>query len=441
MSIGDGVKIKLTFDQPLMRSSIDGLYPIPAGGYKQVAVDLSEASVTAKNVYSSSYLASNVKDGSTSTYWRGNTQENYLQFTLPKPKIITSFRVYMSSYYAKTLSLYASSDNSNWVDLTGTLDGSSGMTGWYEFSVPNETAYKYYRVNTHTGYSTTRIYIYEVDLCESVPVGNEKYFTVSVPVLNYDNGEQIIDTTKTVDSVKAFSVVGDLLDLASGGYQNIISTDNVLAFASGSTALSGFAEYEIEDVGLVSNVLETLVSWAQEAPEGTTILVLAKLNDGEYTECVNGEPIPCIENGTDLTNGVLYVKIEMERTDTAVLPSLTDFYLEVRDVQDPYSAVLTLPMGNQNSIQNAVEDVTVHYDGHGFLRGKGGGVQPFDFAFTPTELTYKGDQNDDEHVEISDITAEGKLIQVHYTDLQSGDEHVEISNITAVGVLTHIDDI
>ncbi len=441
MSIGDGVKIKLTFDQPLVRSSIDGLYPIPAGGYKQVAIDLSGASVSAKNVYSSSNPASNVKDGSTSTYWRGTTADNYLRFTLKEAKVITSFRVYMSSYYAKTLSLYGSNDGSNWVDLSGVLEGSTGTSKWYEFTVTNETAYKYYRVNTLTGYSSTQIYIYEVELCESVPVGNEKYFTVTVPVLNYDNGEQIIDTTKTVDSVKAFSVVGDLLDLASGGYQSLMSTDNVLAFASGSTALSGVAEYEIEDVGLVTNVLETLVSWAQEAPEGSTIRVLAKMNDGEYMECENGEPLPCIESGTDLTNSVLYVKIEMERTETTAKPSLTDFYLEVRDVQDPYSAVLTLPMGNQNSIQNAVGDVTVHYDGHGFLRGKGGGVQPFDFAFTPTDLIYKGDQWDEEHIEISDITAEGNLIEVQYTDVQSGDEHIEISNITAVGVLTHIDDI
>lgn len=442
MSIGDGVKIKLTFDQPLMRSSVDGLYPIPAGGYRQAAIDLSKAAVAAKNVYSSSYPAANVKDGSTSTYWRGTTQENYLRFTLSEPKVITSFRVYMSSYYAKTLSFYGSEDGSNWVDLTGVLDGSTGTSKWYEFDVPNQTAYKYYRVNTLTGSSTTQIYIYEVELCESVPVGNEKYFTVTVPKLDYSTGvEQTVDSVKTVESVKAFCTVGDILDLSTGVYDSLISTDNVLAFASASTALTGVAEYAIEDVGSVSEVLSSLVTWEQEAPEGSTVRVLAKLNDGEYTECENGKPFPFISEGSDLTNGVLYVKIEMERTATTEKPSITDLYLEVLDVRDPYSALLTLPIGNQNSIQNAVGDVTVHYDGHGFIRGEGGGVQPFDFAFTPTALTYKGDQWDEEHIEISDITAEGNLIAVQYTDVQSGDEHIEISNITAVGVLTHIDDI
>lgn len=442
MSIGDGVKIKMTFDQKLLRASVDGLYPIPAGGYKQVPISMENATVTALNQYSTSYPPSNVKDGSTSSYWRGTTGENWLMFKLEEPKVITSYRVYMSSYYALTLSLYGGDDGQNWVGIGGVQEGSTGTSGWYEFTAPNDKAYKYYRLNTLTAYSTTRINIYEVELCETAPVGNEKYFSVTVPKLDYSTGlKQIVDSVKAVESVKEFCTVGDILDLSSGMYQSLMSYDNVLKFANASTGLTGFAEYEIQDVGFVSDVLSSLVKWSQETPQGSSVRVLAKLNDGEYAECENGKPFPCISKGSDLTNGVLYVKIEMERTAPTDQPSITDFYIEVLDVKDPYSALLTLPVGNQNSIQNAVGDVTVHYDGHGFIRGEGGGVQPFDFAFTPTDLTYKGDQNDNEHVEIADITADGKLIRVEYTDAKSGDEHVEISNITAVGVLTHIDDI
>lgn len=42
-----------------------------------------------------------------------------------------------------------------------------------------------------------------------------------------------------------------------------------------------------------------------------------------------------------------------------------------------------------------------------------------------------------EHVEISDITADGKLTKITYTDTKADDEHIEISQINATGALLY----
>lgn len=101
--------------------------------------------------------------------------------------------------------------------------------------------------------------------------------------------------------------------------------------------------------------------------------------------------------------------------------------------------ILTLPSGNVNSIQNAAGDVTVSYAG-GTLAGEGGAVEQFELDFTPEDLIFKGDQNDAEHIEISNISATGTLMHIYYTDTKT-DEHIEIANITATGTLTNIHDI
>lgn len=42
-----------------------------------------------------------------------------------------------------------------------------------------------------------------------------------------------------------------------------------------------------------------------------------------------------------------------------------------------------------------------------------------------------------EHIEIGDITAQGELTRIYYTDAKSGDEHIEIGDITAQGALLY----
>lgn len=102
---------------------------------------------------------------------------------------------------------------------------------------------------------------------------------------------------------------------------------------------------------------------------------------------------------------------------------------------------IILTMNPLERFESAAGDITVTYDGTGGLMGDGGPVEPFTVSFAPAELIPKPDQNDEEHIEISDITATGTLTRIYYTDVQSGGEHLEIVGITATGVLTHIHDI
>lgn len=102
---------------------------------------------------------------------------------------------------------------------------------------------------------------------------------------------------------------------------------------------------------------------------------------------------------------------------------------------------LVLNMEPLQRFESAAGDITVAYDGLGTLSGDSGAVEAFSVTFTPTELAPKPDQNDEEHIEISSITATGTLTEIQYQDAQAGAEHIEITGITATGVLTHINDI
>jgi hypothetical protein len=67
-------------------------------------------------------------------------------------------------------------------------------------------------------------------------------------------------------------------------------------------------------------------------------------------------------------------------------------------------------------------------------------VAAFSKTFSPTELVPKPDQNGQEHIAITSITANGTLTKIYYTNAKA-EEHISITGITAVGVLTHINDI
>lgn len=99
-----------------------------------------------------------------------------------------------------------------------------------------------------------------------------------------------------------------------------------------------------------------------------------------------------------------------------------------------------LIMADLTRFESAVE-LTVAYDGLGTLSGDSGAVEAFSVTFTPTELAPKPDQNDEEHIEISSITATGTLTEIQHKDAQVGGEHLEIVGITATGTLTHVDNI
>lgn len=200
MSIANGRKIAIRFTQPLI-GNVTGLNP-PVG-YKKSLLDLSKAVVTTLNQYSTSYTGAKAIDGSTSTYWRGTTAVNWLKLQLPEAKCVTQIRLYLSSYYIKTFTFSGSNDGLTWVQLGGEYTAASSTTAqWYTFTIENPESYLYYRIDTLTAYSTSRIYLYELDLYEDTPVGNETKFTVSFDEYNYVPGGTSSRKTRAVTSLE-----------------------------------------------------------------------------------------------------------------------------------------------------------------------------------------------------------------------------------------------
>lgn len=100
---------------------------------------------------------------------------------------------------------------------------------------------------------------------------------------------------------------------------------------------------------------------------------------------------------------------------------------------------LVLEMAPLTRFESAVGDITVAYSG-GSLVGEGGAVAAFTQNFSPSDLAYKGDQNDAEHIEMS-VTASGTLTKINYINTAPQDMgHIELS-VTAAGTLTNINDL
>lgn len=102
---------------------------------------------------------------------------------------------------------------------------------------------------------------------------------------------------------------------------------------------------------------------------------------------------------------------------------------------------LLITLDTTQRIDESWKPVVFAYDGTGSLTGYGRPVEAFEVAFEPQGIAYKGDQNDEEHIEIKSIEAVGTLIRVSYSDYSAPAEHIEITGIMATGILTHINDI
>lgn len=226
MSIADGEKIVIKFTQPLI-GNVLGLDPPVTSDV--VKADLSEAVVTTLNQYSSSYPGSNIIDGRTDTYWRGTTSSNWIQLQLEDAKIVQKLRLYMGSYYISSFKFYGSNDGSVWTQLGGTYSGASSTTGqWYSYTIENESAYLYYKLETVSGYSSSRIYLYELEMYEKVPAGNEMLFTVSFDEYEYVPGGKLLSETRRVVAIEQYPRVNMELDLTSGNTTNVCMKDGVI---------------------------------------------------------------------------------------------------------------------------------------------------------------------------------------------------------------------
>lgn len=203
---------------------------------------------------------------------------------------------------------------------------------------------------------------------------------------------------------------------------------------------SGFAEFVILSIQKISNVRRSKISWNENIPENTTLKVLSKLSEGTYAQCENGGEIVGIRVGQDLSAETLYIKVEMATNDPFKTPALDSIKLEISDQSDSKKIILNFPSGNVSSIQRAIGDITVVYDGTGTLKGEGGPALAFEQVFTPKELDPKNNPHIIEHID-ADIQATAVLKRVFYKNYSCKVEHVELSDMTASGVLTHVDDL
>lgn len=216
MAIADGQKIAIRFTQPLV-GNVLGLDP-PLG-YKKSKIGMSGAVASALNVYSTSYPASNAINGDTSTYWRGTTAVNWLQVKLQTTRVVTRIRLYLGSYYVKTFAISGSNDGETWTRLGDVYTAaSSSAAQWYTFDIDNGDAYLYYRIDTLTTYSST-VYIYELELYEDAPVGNETKFTVSFDEYDRVPGGVTSRVTRPVVRIEHFCSLNTAVDLSVGSFE------------------------------------------------------------------------------------------------------------------------------------------------------------------------------------------------------------------------------
>lgn len=219
MSIADGEKIVIKFTQALV-GNVLGLNPPVAS---DIALsDLSEAIATALNVYSSSYPASNVIDKNTGNYWRGTTISNWVQIQLKEPKIIQRLRLCLGSYYVSSFRFYGSNDAVTWTQIGGNYSAASDTTlRWYSYDVNNDASYLYYRIETLSGYNSSRVYIYEIELYEKIPAGNEKKFLISFDEYDFVPDGSTHRETRNVIAIEQYPRVNTEIDLSVGTMTNV----------------------------------------------------------------------------------------------------------------------------------------------------------------------------------------------------------------------------
>lgn len=201
----------------------------------------------------------------------------------------------------------------------------------------------------------------------------------------------------------------------------------------------------IDDLSEINQAINSYIEWEETNTENTNCVVSAALTDGsepepeDYTECINKSEIPVIISGADISDKTLYIKVDLSTSNIYETPLFGGLIIKV---QDKISAkIIRLTMDDLTKINNFIGEVSVVYDKFkGNLRGRGGTVESFTSLFLPEDLFNKPNQNDQENIEISNITATGNLIKVYYTETKA-EENISIADITATGVLTYINDL
>jgi len=159
-------------------------------------------------------------------------------------------------------------------------------------------------------------------------------------------------------------------------------------------------------------------------------------SDGAKIEITFDQPIT-----SDASGNQSYFTVTAKEYTYVPGGELVDVVKAVKSVTNKDSigsTAIILEMEPLQRFESAVGEITVAYSG-GNLQGKNGLVESLSQTFTPTELIYKGDQNDQEHIEFSSISGTGALILVKYFESTNQDQgHISVEDITASGALTNV---
>lgn len=102
---------------------------------------------------------------------------------------------------------------------------------------------------------------------------------------------------------------------------------------------------------------------------------------------------------------------------------------------------ISLPPGNQDSLQGCGDTVTIRYTG-ATLAGENGPLLGFSQSFTVSGVDYRGNQFLPEAVELADATQTVTLTRVYYSDAQAPAEHVAgLADASMTWSLTKVEDI
>jgi hypothetical protein len=157
---------------------------------------------------------------STSDYWRSNstTAPQWVGVDLYSTKKIGRMKVYLSSNPPNAFVLQGSNDGTTYSDVySGNF---ANTTGWQTFDF-TPADYRYWRVYC-TSLHSTRLYIYEVELYESVLKGNTGGFTVTQKEYQAD---VLTDVTLTLDSVE--KIASNKIQLNLNPYSRIKTNQNI----------------------------------------------------------------------------------------------------------------------------------------------------------------------------------------------------------------------
>lgn len=94
--------------------------------------------------------------------------------------------------------------------------------------------------------------------------------------------------------------------------------------------LSGFRVSRALDLNNIKEVKQSSISWSSDEPAGTMIVVKTATSSdpntepgpANYVDAVNGDPIPGINQGQDLTGTYLWVRQELNSSATTTTPTL-----------------------------------------------------------------------------------------------------------------------